>query len=1057
MRGVALILFLVLVGVVLWMARSDSRENGPSRWVSLVSGQRSGAIPSGPGAGPVKLGGANAHAAPADIEDVLSAPSASDSSAPAVIGSVAPVRPEVTRERLAQIDARFKRDPSGVARGVRRLRFRLFEDAVVVGTVDRFQSLGSERGVCHGSLEGREGGDFTLAFEGDVIAATIFDPRGATYQIRYAGGGMHRVMAVDPSRLPRCGLKDPVAASRRGAIDVAVGRAVADAATRGGTAAAHASTGVAYGGFGQQGGEAEGLVPTSVDVYVVYTADARVAAGGTAGMNAVIDLAIARANAAFINSQAGVRLWLVGRLEVAYAETGNLSTDLNRLSAPADGHLDAVHGQRNALGADLVCLFVNNTGAIAGLAQVYNGSSDTAFSVVGQSSAESTFVHEIGHNFGCLHDRPNNTIAPPPYAFGYGWSFTPSNAPILQTIMAQGSPIRVPYFSNPDVTYMGVPTGVPSGQTNESDNAQVLDTTVSAISGFRSPSGNVAPAVGFVSPAHVSSFGALEDIPLEATASDGDGTVQRVAFYRLKGDSEYGFSNYGSMSLGADTVAPYRETNAAAGAGFWTYVAVATDDDGAVGAASVSIAVNPHYAVDVLPLPSVVGSTSKVEVTGLDDHGRMVGYVNHGAASSTACLWENGGVKKLNALPGDADARALAIDAEGNVYGESGPEGGATRAARWAAGQTNGTDLSAVVGGLTFRSARGADQAGRILVRESGERFYRLDGGVATILPLNARGEAINRAGTTTGYDYSSASPAGRRAMRWDSGSSSTLLSPNTDVGASASSWGWDIADSGTVAGITSPSSGGWSTATSRATAWLGGSTAFTDLGTLGGPASWASGVNSWDDIVGLSDDTATNQMAFVRLGEVGVMCDLNDLVIPPRGLRLTWAKAINDLGQIGVVTYDGFARVRGAALLTPLVGLSHPYWQRNFFSESEIQSGLAADDADGDGDGRRNLLERVFGSNPRVADATGGGGPTFRLAQGGDDVLFAFNRPKSPRDMILTVEYSTTLAVGSWSSADVQLEGIEALDRDYERVTYRIPFAGSPPPRIFVRLRVER
>jgi len=46
-----------------------------------------------------------------------------------------------------------------------------------------------------------------------------------------------------------------------------------------------------------------------------------------------------------------------------------------------------------------------------------------------------------------------------------------------RTVMAYAPGTRIPYFSNPDVTYQGVPTGVPIGQPNEAHNAMVITET----------------------------------------------------------------------------------------------------------------------------------------------------------------------------------------------------------------------------------------------------------------------------------------------------------------------------------------------------------------------------------------------------------------------------------------------------------------------------------------------------------------------------------------------------------------------------------------------------
>ena len=68
------------------------------------------------------------------------------------------------------------------------------------------------------------------------------------------------------------------------------------------------------------------------DVMVVYTPAARAGAGGTTAMNALINLAVAETNTAYLRSGVFPRLRLVHTEEVAYTESGNFSTDLNRLT-----------------------------------------------------------------------------------------------------------------------------------------------------------------------------------------------------------------------------------------------------------------------------------------------------------------------------------------------------------------------------------------------------------------------------------------------------------------------------------------------------------------------------------------------------------------------------------------------------------------------------------------------------------------------------------------------------------------------------------------------------
>merc|ERR1712243_427419 len=79
-----------------------------------------------------------------------------------------------------------------------------------------------------------------------------------------------------------------------------------------------------------------------------------------------------------------------------------------------------------------------------------------------------SFGHEIGHNFGCMHDArqgPNRY-----YSYGLGKHITSS--PGVRTIMAYNAPghrTRVNWWSNPDVKYQGVASG-----TSGENNARVL-------------------------------------------------------------------------------------------------------------------------------------------------------------------------------------------------------------------------------------------------------------------------------------------------------------------------------------------------------------------------------------------------------------------------------------------------------------------------------------------------------------------------------------------------------------------------------------------------------
>lgn len=229
-----------------------------------------------------------------------------------------------------------------------------------------------------------------------------------------------------------------------------------------------------------------------LDILVVYTARAAAAKGGNAGMLAFIHQVFAESNQAMANSEAPVSFRLVHAAPVNYDES-TLSADssgynvaLNALRSPTDGLMDEAHALRNQYGADLVSLWLSppkpvGAGFVVGQAYLMTHGTNVAsyanfaFSAVDVDYAggvSMTFPHEIGHNLGCAHDRNSTTVSGIfPDSYGYQQS---SISPRFHTIMAYsaGCPgcTRVDHFSNPNVNFQGIPTGI-GGQM---DNVKAL-------------------------------------------------------------------------------------------------------------------------------------------------------------------------------------------------------------------------------------------------------------------------------------------------------------------------------------------------------------------------------------------------------------------------------------------------------------------------------------------------------------------------------------------------------------------------------------------------------
>ena len=335
----------------------------------------------------------------------------------------------------------------------------------------------------------------------------------------------------------------------------------------------------------------------TVDVAVVYTPAAREAAGGTAAIEAVIDLMIGETNQAYAASGVRHNIALVARSEVLYAETGDSFIDIARLRDPSDGHMDEAHALREASGADLVHLLFDE-GNVGGIADIGG-----AFGLSCQKCGGRVFAHETGHNMGLRHDRyeidnSNGTLLPHP-AYGYvnqrtfGESAPPSSR--WRTIMSYETQCADAYkscpgllrFSNPRRSWLGDPLGVAYeagafGVGGPADAATVLNSMGPAVAAWRDrpPPGTEAFSISDRGGQSITSSGTEETVRVgygEIRAAAGSTTPSGIAIFQFRNSDGVLISE-----AGVPAARPVREGRifAEVDGPFNTGMAIANPNDG---------------------------------------------------------------------------------------------------------------------------------------------------------------------------------------------------------------------------------------------------------------------------------------------------------------------------------------------------------------------------------------------------------------------------------------------------------------------------------------------
>jgi autotransporter-associated beta strand protein len=207
--------------------------------------------------------------------------------------------------------------------------------------------------------------------------------------------------------------------------------------------------------------------PVTVDVLVVYTPAVCAKLGSHAACKAKAQAGVNSENSTFGRSGIVHRMRLVNARDINHVSSGNLATELSWVAGSAE-----VAALRNEVGADLVA-YMSETD-IHGMAGIAQGAGP--FSSCYYSTFSGVWPHEVGHNQGAGHDKANGG-GKYPYSHGHYWN---NGTKVVGTIMSYtGS--RISYFSNPEISYQGFPTGV----TNDQDNARTINEFDTTVAGWK--------------------------------------------------------------------------------------------------------------------------------------------------------------------------------------------------------------------------------------------------------------------------------------------------------------------------------------------------------------------------------------------------------------------------------------------------------------------------------------------------------------------------------------------------------------------------------------------
>jgi hypothetical protein len=476
---------------------------------------------------------ASAIAALACSAGALAAPS---QKALEVLGARQPPAANVQLPPQAKANSAVFGDFNDAALGAAALQLTLADGEKITARLQRV-ARDDRKGVQSwvGTFDDSPGSVLVLSKAKGVVTGFV-NYKDQVLEIVPAAGGKHVLYAVDASKVPHTDVVKPEP------------RTAGDTATEQGYGQIGATTAL----------PASGIVH---DILVVYTA-ASVARYGQATLEGMIQSGVQAANQAYLNSQVGITMNLVGMAQVGFTEGSSTSATLSAVTADA-----ATASLRNQLGADVVMLIGENSD-YCGMASLMTSNSTSfapnAYGVVYSSCiSNQSLAHETGHIQGLMHDRASSDYGGVyPYSFGY--ARCASDGTGFRDVMSYpcSGAARVLVFSNPYVNWNGHAAGIAyeSSPSTSAENARTLINTAATVAAFR------GSRVASTAPAAPSSMIIRGNTYNNVTVVWSDNSGNETGFKLERSSDGVNFAEI--ATLGADTTS-HGDSSVAAGTTYY--------------------------------------------------------------------------------------------------------------------------------------------------------------------------------------------------------------------------------------------------------------------------------------------------------------------------------------------------------------------------------------------------------------------------------------------------------------------------------------------------------